>query len=168
MFLRYGYRSDKTVSLRALDFEEINTESGGSKPPHFRKDGYLDVHLATTTPAAREAFQMLRRQLASAGLVENIHGKNRVSYQKNGRACLEVSFTPIALQCYFDAPEPLRDGNGRARPAGKHRAWTCGIASPDDVEYFMRLVGLRCGERRLARAQVVRQGGRPPQTASSE
>src|SRR5713101_7193315 len=36
--LRYGYRPDKTVSLLALDGEEVKTASVGRKPPNVNKD----------------------------------------------------------------------------------------------------------------------------------
>src|SRR5262245_43249895 len=87
-------------------------------------------------------IQVLRRQLSDAGLTERIHGRNRVPY-RSGRDSIDVSFTPVALQCFFSIREPLEDPEGRARPSQKkHRAWTCGIAGPDDVDYFAQLAGL--------------------------
>jgi hypothetical protein len=54
-----------------------------------------------------------------------------------------VTFNDVALQCFFVAGDDIEDPEGRAkRIKGKKRlSWTCGIVSPADVEYVMKLLG---------------------------
>ena len=144
VFVRYGYHVDRTVWLRSLDAESAeDADWGGDPPPRFIKDAYLERHLATTTPAAREAFDLLRRRLTGAGLTEQIHGKNRVSYHKDG-CDIEIVFRPTAIQCYFDADGEPHDPDGRIRRSEKRGySWTCGLVGPSDVEPVARLLGIR-------------------------
>ncbi len=138
--LRYGYRADETVFIQQVDRRKLPPE--GDPPLDLSKDHYLDQHLARTTVAARKAFQLLRRRIVELGLCEKIHGKNRVTY--GAKPCLvEVKFTDVALQCFFQAGDDIEDSEGRAqRIKGKKRlSWTCGIVSPADVEYVITLLG---------------------------
>jgi hypothetical protein len=138
--LRYGYRADGTVLIQQVDRRTLPPE--GDPPLDLSKDHYLDQHLARTTVAARQAFQLLRRRIVELELAEKIHGKNRVTY--GAKPCLvEVRFNDVALQCFFVAGDDIEDPEGRAkRIKGKKRlSWTCGIVSPADVEYVMKLLG---------------------------
>lgn len=138
--LRYDYRADETVSIQQVDRRMLPPE--GDPPLDLSKDHYLDQHLAKTTVAAGQAFQLLRRRIVELDLAEKIHGKNRVTY--GGKPCsVEVTFTDVALQCSFGASDDIEDPEGKAkRIKGKKRlSWTCGIVSPADVEYVMNLLG---------------------------
>jgi hypothetical protein len=138
--LRYGYRADETVFVQQVDRRKLPPD--GDPPRILSKDRYLDQHLARTTAAAREAFQLLRRRLVKLGFGEKIHGKNRVTYGAKPRFT-EVSFTDVAVQCAFAAGNYIEDPEGRARLIERRGrpTWTCGIVSPADVDYVIALFG---------------------------
>lgn len=140
-FLRYSYGTRGTISLEMIDPKKVRTAVVGARPPSVSKDPYLDRHLARTTPAAREAFDLLRRELLRCGFVEKIHGKKRVTYRTVHRS-VEVRFTDVVLECVSAGVEKLPDPEGRGRVTRAKHGWrlTCGIVSPADVSYVTGLI----------------------------
>lgn len=149
--IQYGYREDDTVVIQQLDRRKL--PATGDPPRVLSKDRYLDQHLAKTTPAAREAFQLLRRRLVKLGLVEKIHGKNRVTYGATPRFA-ELSFTDVAVHVFFEGGDGIEDPEGRARRTERRGrpGWTCGIVSPADVEYLVALLAKETASTNLAAA----------------
>lgn len=146
VLLQYGDRPDNNLWMKLVARGRV----GDHPHPKVSKDEALWGHLEKTTVAAQEAFKELRKRLRASelSLDEKIHGKNRVRYWHNRVLLLELTFTDVAIQCFFKG-EQIHDPHGRTRTSPKASwRWTCGLASTADVEVVYSLIRQAAANRK--------------------